>query len=88
MCAAHITKFELLAMPIQICLLQTAISELFAQASHSRTVTRADQYGLLAAMLTDDLSEDERICVDRLLFAVYKGRIRVVDEISAVRRLY
>ncbi len=69
-------------MAPQLCLLQFALSELFAQVSNSGKVTLADQYGLLAALLTDRLNEDEQYSIDRLLYAVAKGRVQVVNEIS------
>jgi hypothetical protein len=69
---------------IQLRLLPFAIPELFAQASTTRTLTQADCYGLLAAVLEDSLVDEERAAVDRLLHAVYRGRIQPVKEISAI----
>ncbi len=69
---------------IQLSLLPFAIPELFAQVSTTRTLTQADCYGLLAAVLEDSLIDEERAAIDRLLHAVYKGRIQTVDEISAI----
>lgn len=70
---------------LQIQLLPTALSELFAFATHSGCLTLADRYGLMAALLDDSLDEENRCVIDRLLRAVCKGRICIVDEISAVR---
>lgn len=44
-------------MQIQIRLLPGAVSELFAQASSSGKITKADQYGLMAALLEDSLTQ-------------------------------
>ncbi|HEY9623447.1 MAG TPA: hypothetical protein V6C78_24025 [Crinalium sp.] len=71
-------------MHCQICLLECALAELFAQVSHSGQITLADRYGLLAAVLDESLSDEERRSVDRLLHAVCKGRVRVVSEISSL----
>lgn len=71
-------------MQVKICLLHSAIAELFAHASSSGTITLADRYGLMAALLNDSLSEEERRSIDRLLHSVRKKRLRVVDEISAL----
>lgn len=71
-------------MPIQIRLLPGAVSDLFAQASSSSKITLADRYGLLAALLEDSLPEDERASIDRILYALYRGRMKVVSEISAL----
>lgn len=65
-------------------LLPGAISDLFAQVSNSGKITLADRYGLMAAVLGDSLSEDERAAVDRLLHALCRGRMKVVSEISSV----
>jgi len=71
-------------MKPQIHLLQSALGDLFAQANLTGQLTLADRYGLMAAILNDSLSDEERRCVDRLLRSVLRGRIAVVDEISAI----
>jgi hypothetical protein len=38
----------------------------------------------MAALLEDSLVEEDRCAVDRLLHAVRRGRIAIVDEISVV----
>ncbi len=63
-------------------LLPSAISELFAQVSRTGKLTLADRYGLMAAILAESLNEDERRSIDRLLRAIRRGRIVVVDELS------
>ncbi|MDJ0554479.1 MAG: hypothetical protein QNJ68_08590 [Microcoleaceae cyanobacterium MO_207.B10] len=65
-------------------LLPSALGDLFAQANQSGYVTLADRYGLMAAIFDESLSEDEKRSIDRLLRAIRKGRIKIVDEISAV----
>ena len=70
----------------QLHLLPSALGDLFAQATHEGYLTKADQYGLLAALLNEaSLSEDERSAIDRLLRAVMKKRIVVVNELSMLR---
>ncbi len=71
-------------MPLQIRLIPGAISDLFAQVSRSGRITLADRYGLMAAILDDTLTEEERDCVNRLLHALRRGRMQVVNEISAL----
>lgn len=73
-------------MALTICLLDCALGELFADVSTTRCMTIADRYGLLAAVLDETLSDDDRRSVDRLLRAVKKGRIELVNEISTLRR--
>lgn len=64
--------------------LPSAISELFAQVSVTGKITLADRYGLMAAMLSESISEEEIDCIDRLLHALRKGRVQVVDELSTI----
>lgn len=71
-------------MQPQISLLPSALSELFVQVSTSGCITVADRYGLMAALLSDTLKDEEQRSIDRLLRAVCKGRLKVVDEISAL----
>ncbi|MCL1471133.1 hypothetical protein LAY57_10665 [Argonema antarcticum A004/B2] len=71
-------------MTMQLQLLPNAISELFAQVSASGRITLADRYGLMAALLDESLEEEQRTAIDRLIRALCKGRIIVVDELSAI----
>lgn len=68
----------------QLRLLPGAISDLFAQVTTTGKITLADRYGLMAAMLEDELTEEERDSIDRMLYALYRGRMRVVSEISSL----
>jgi hypothetical protein len=65
-------------------LIPGALSDLFAQVTISGKMTLADRYGLLAALLEESITEDERGAIDRLLRALCRGRIKVVNEISAI----
>lgn len=65
-------------------LLPSALGDLFAQANKTGCITLADRYGLMAAIFDESLSEDEKRSIDRLLRAIRKGRIKIVDQISAV----
>jgi hypothetical protein len=71
-------------MGMEISLLPGAIAELFAQVSNSGVITVADRYGLMAALMEDKITEEERSCIDRLLHAAYRGRLKVVDDLSVV----
>jgi hypothetical protein len=64
-------------------LIPGAISDLFAQVSCTGKITLADRYGLMAALLEESITEEERASIDRLLHAFYRGRMKMVDEISA-----
>ncbi|MBD1934267.1 MULTISPECIES: hypothetical protein [Cyanophyceae] len=71
-------------MQVQVCPLEFAIAELFAQVSHSGSITLADRYGMMAALLQDSPNEEDIRSIDRLLYAVRKNRVKLVDEISAM----
>jgi hypothetical protein len=51
---------------------------MLADAAETKTLTEADRYGLLAAILTEDIEDDERRAVDRILRSVYRGRLALV----------
>lgn len=65
-------------------LLPGAFYDLFAQVSISGYLTKADRYGLMAALLEENLDTEERSAIDRLLCAVRRGRLTIVDELSAL----
>lgn len=67
-----------------VYLLPSALGDLFAQVNTTGYITLADRYGLMAAIFDESLSEDEKRSIDRLLRAIRKGHIKIVNEISAV----
>ncbi len=58
-----------------ICLLPNAVSDIFAQASHSGKLTPGDRYGLMAAMLSESLENEDRQAIERMLYAIRRGRL-------------
>ncbi|MEM9539182.1 MAG: hypothetical protein AAGA60_06675 [Cyanobacteria bacterium P01_E01_bin.42] len=65
-----------------IVLLPGAIAEIFATATETGILTQSDRYGLMAATLNENLAEEERRVVNRLLRAIKRGRIQLVAEPS------
>ncbi len=63
-------------------LLPNAISEIVASCAATSKLTKADRYGLMAAMLSESLEEEEKYAIDRILRSVLRKRIQIVDEIS------
>jgi hypothetical protein len=59
--------------------LSTAISNLYAQVINTRKITPADRQVLLEAINTQDLGEDERQAIDRVLWSASRGRMQFVD---------
>lgn len=68
----------------QVLPLPCAISDIFAHASLSGQITLADRYGLMAALISDSLSDEDRQAIDRLLHAARRGRVQIVNELSAI----
>lgn len=65
-------------------LLPGAINLLIATITHTHRLTKADRYGMMAAILDESISEEERGSLDRLIRSLVKGRIQVTDELSIV----
>lgn len=70
-------------MMYPVNLLPGAISEILASVTDTGVLTVADRYGLLAAILDESLDEEDRCSLNRLLRAVLKGRVKIVDDLSA-----
>ncbi|MEO0489025.1 MAG: hypothetical protein AAFZ49_05630 [Cyanobacteria bacterium J06659_2] len=71
-------------MTLTMCLLPQAISELFAQITQTGEITLADRYGLLAATFNENLTDDERLALNRLLRAASLSQFRIVNKLSAI----
>ncbi len=67
-----------------IQLIPGAISEILASVSDTGSLTLADRYGLMAAVLDDSLDEQDRYSLNRLLRYVLKGKVKIVNELSAM----
>jgi hypothetical protein len=70
-----------------MCLVQLipgAISEILASVTDTGTLTVADRYGLMAAILDESLEDEDRNSINRLLRSVLKGRVKIVNELSIV----
>ncbi len=68
----------------QVKLIPGAINELMVSASDHKAISQADRYGLMAAILDESLSEEDRRSVDRLLRSILRGRIKVTDDLSNI----
>jgi len=58
---------------------QSTIAEVFGQAWNSGRLTGTDRQKLQAAFLDSVLSEDDYAAVDRLLHAVRRGWLKILD---------
>lgn len=64
--------------------LPDAMAELYAYASLTGELTLADRYGLQAFLLSPGLNDEDRRCIDRLLHAVRRGRIKLSQTLSVI----
>jgi hypothetical protein len=55
------------------------LEELFGQVMFSSVVTRHDRRQLRAALLERTLNEDEYAIINRLLYNVRRGWVKIVD---------
>ncbi|HAN73662.1 MAG TPA: hypothetical protein DDZ60_02950 [Planktothrix sp. UBA10369] len=55
------------------------LEELFGQIMFSSVVTRSDRQHLRSAILGDSLTEDEKAIINRLLYNVRRGWVKLVD---------
>ncbi len=67
-----------------ICLIPTAISELFVRITETGQITLADRFGLMAAAFDESLATEEREALDRIFQGIRRHRYQVVDELSAL----
>jgi hypothetical protein len=65
-------------------LLPGAISEMLASVTDTGYLTLADRYGLMAAVLDESLEDEYKLSINRLLRSVLKGRVKIVNELSAI----
>ncbi|TAG98025.1 MAG: hypothetical protein EAZ09_07855 [Oscillatoriales cyanobacterium] len=58
---------------------QMTLEELFGQVMFSSVVTRRDRRQLRSALLERTLNEDEYAIINRLLYNVRRGWVKLVD---------
>lgn len=58
---------------------QITLEELFGQVMFSSVVTRRDRQHLRAALLAGSLTEDEQAIINRLLYNVRRGWVKLID---------
>ncbi|MGE5655917.1 MAG: hypothetical protein ACM37W_04810 [Actinomycetota bacterium] len=58
---------------------QMTLEELFGQVMFSSVVTRHERQQLRAALLGGCLNEDEHAIINRLLYNVRRGWVKIID---------
>ncbi len=59
-----------------------SLEELFGEIMFSSLITRSDQQRLVQALKSESLSEDETAIIQRVLYNIRRGWIRLVDDSS------
>lgn len=62
----------------QVCMLPSAIPDLFYEITTSRKITLAERYALMTALLQNSLSEDEERLLNRLFYALRRKWVEIV----------
>lgn len=65
----------------KVYLLESRIAELFAKTIQNGQITLADRYIIMTAILSNSLCPEEEVLINRLLHAVRRGMLKVVDEV-------
>ncbi|MBK4730798.1 hypothetical protein JJD41_13120 [Oxynema sp. CENA135] len=66
-------------MIIQGNFYKLTISEIFCEIWRSGEITHLERWGLMSALLKGSLSREEMETINRLIHAVRRGWLRVVD---------
>ncbi|HEY9901070.1 MAG TPA: hypothetical protein V6D43_01355 [Candidatus Sericytochromatia bacterium] len=64
----------------QACALPSTLLELFAEVIQQGKITFSHRYTMRTALLSPSLTEDEKDSINRLLYSVRRGLVKVVDE--------
>lgn len=66
-------------MQLKLLFQPITISEILSHSSSSGLITHNDRSKLMLALLEDWLTEEDRAAIDRLLYAVKRGWLKLVD---------
>ncbi|HEY9667653.1 MAG TPA: hypothetical protein V6C91_12665 [Coleofasciculaceae cyanobacterium] len=62
-------------------LLETSTAKLFTRVSQQGKITQQDRYLLKTALLSNSLTPEELVLINRLLYAVRRGRVKAIDQL-------
>lgn len=65
----------------KVYLLESRIAELFAKTIQNGQITPTDRYIIMTAILSNSLCPEEEVLINRLLHAIRRGMLKVVDEL-------
>lgn len=64
----------------KVYFLESTITQLFSQVIQTGELTFKDRCILMSAIVNNSLCQEEEILINRLLHAVRRGRLHVVDK--------
>ena len=64
----------------QVYFLESKIAQLFSEVIQKGQITLQDRGTLMSAILSNSLCKEEQILINRLLHAVRRGRLQVLDS--------
>ncbi len=67
-------------MQVQAKFFPTQILELYAQISCAGKLTRSDKLTLESALSQGSLNKEEKLAIERLLYAIRRGYFQLVDR--------
>ncbi|WP_309236505.1 hypothetical protein [Microcoleus sp. FACHB-672] len=75
----YLTDYSGVIMQLKLLFQPITISEILSHSSSSGLITRKQRSTLMSALLEDWLTEEDRAAIDRLLYAVRRGWLKIVD---------
>ncbi|HLO48957.1 MAG TPA: hypothetical protein VK211_11125 [Kamptonema sp.] len=58
---------------------ETNIAELFSTVYDRGTIGRSDRLALMVAFVNNSLTTEEHLAIDRLIYSVRRGRLKMLD---------
>lgn len=66
-------------MPEQSCFIYSHLSKLFSKVWRQGGLTTGDRQGIMFTLLKNSLSQEELYTIDRILHAVRRGWLQIID---------
>lgn len=64
----------------QVYCLESTIAQLFSKVIQTGKITLQDRWVLMTAISSNSLCQEEQILINRLLHAIRRGRLEVLDD--------
>lgn len=74
------SKLSIGIMDTQALLSNSSVAEIFSKTWYEGKIMPCDREGLMWAFLCDEIEEEEHAAIDRMLYAVKRGWIVIVNQ--------